>query len=346
MLYTRRGGRLSLAVGVILAATMQGVQLLLQTPTTLLLAALFAGIGFSVIPTAAHPFLADESNLQERTYLFSMNAMTWNATEVIGSLIGGLMPGLFGTLLLITHAADLHRTSIFAGAAITLLALIPISMMKPGRRVQPGVEATTVAPSDVVPRTPWRGFIGGGLMVFFLGLTMGATMPFYNVYFSQFHQANAAQVGWLISLSRIAGILSISMLPIVVSRLGKVKTNLLLGIAAAPFLLLLGLPMPLGLTIFPFLLGYALFRANSILFFNLAMEVVSPRMRGTQGSVRVFFNFGGRALAGVLGGFLIVQTGYGGLFTMAAFASVVAGLVAWLFFRHTPVGDVEKNASA
>ena len=76
------------------------------------------------------------------------------------------------------------------------------------------------------------------------------------------------------------------------------------------------------------------------------MEVVSPRMRGTQGSVRVFFNFGGRAMAGVVGGFLIVQTGYGGLFTMAAIASVVAGLVAWLFFRHTPVGDVEKKASA
>jgi len=85
-----------------------------------------------------------------------------------------------------------------------------------------------------------------------------------------------------------------------------------------------------------FFVGFALFQANVTLFDNVVMEVVQPRERGRQASIRIFIMYLGYSLAGLLGGRIIVHLGYGSLFAVAAVAFAIAGVASWLFFRRSP----------
>ena len=334
MFYTRWGGRKSFVYATIAMAVTWLGQLMVQTPLMLMIAALVAGAATALLLTAIHPFLADESERQERTYLFSMNSIIWTTSGAVGSIVGGYLPHWLGTILSLETLAVGQRVSMIAGSVFILLGLIPILAMRPGRR-ESKVDVVEVAPGDNGHQSSRSAFVGGGIVVFFVGLALGTTLPFYNVYFRQFHQAGTEQVGLILAFSRVAGLLTLLILPSLINRYGIVKVNLFFGGATAIFLLLLGLPLPLLLIVPIFLTAFA-FSRSAPFYFTLIMEVVPPRQRGTQGSIRVTVNFMARALAGVVGGYLIVHTGYGGLFTLGAVGTIAAAVAAWAFFRRSP----------
>lgn len=338
ILYNRLGGRWSFSLGLLLIALTRLVLLLVVTPVPLIAASFFGGVANAVISTVWLPFMADETDKRERTYLFSVNDMLWTLAEMVGSLMGGFMPALFMAHLTLASLAASQRISMIVAIDLSLLSLIPLLAMRPTSRLQ-DEEAGGIAveePQEGTPIPRRRGFIGGAAIVFFVGLMMGAS-GFQNVYFSEFHQASDEQIGLIFALSRVAGLLGISLLPSLANRLGLVKTNLLLGFVTAPFFFLLGYPFPLLRATPIFLVGYGLYRANWILYFNLVMEVVPPRDRGTQAGLRVVSAFLASSIAGAAGGWIIVQMGYGMLFTMSALASIAAGGMGWLFFRRTHV---------
>lgn len=344
MLYSRRGGRVSFTVGILSMALLWSVQLLVRTPLLILAASFFGGIAMAFHFTATFPFLADESSDKDRTYLFSINSIVWTFAEVAGNLIGGMLPAGFLSLLALSTLAEAQRVSMFAGTAFALLALIPVFAIQPGQR-EPTVVEQPVAPTQRPSRTALRGFIGGAVVVFFVGLTTGATFPFYNVYFSQFHQATTEQVGIILSLSRAASLVGLFILPALSNQMGKVKAGILLSFITVVFFIPLGLPLSLWLAVPIFLVGYSCFIANFILCLNLIMEVVSPRQRGTQGSIRMFTEMFGRAAAGVVAGNLIARSGYGGLFTLGAVFTVGIAVALWAFFRHSPAAAPGSNTA-
>ena len=333
MLYSRWGGKIGLAAGTVTVALAQLSQLLARTPTLLLAAAFFAGVANALIFTAVHPLMADESDEGDRTYLFSLGSILWAISGMAGSLLGGLMPRMLMSSLSLPLLVQGQRAAMIVGTDFLLLALIPILTMEKGQG-QSQVVAVTTSGMKMTPSR--RGFVGCGVVIFFVGLALGSSYPFYNVYFHQFHQATTEQVGLIMGLSRVAGVAALVTIPAVAGRIGKVKGNLLLAMSAAPFLFLLGLPLALPLAIVFFFTGFALFQANTTLFGNVVMEVVSPRERGRQASIRIFVNYLGYSLAGLLGGQIIVHLGYGSLFAVAAVASAIAGVACWLFFRHSP----------
>ena len=338
MLYNRVGGRWSFSLGILLIALTRLVLLLVVTPLPLIVVSFFGGIANAIISTVWLPFMADETNEHERTYLFSLNDMLWTIAEMVGSLLGGFAPALFMTYLALTTMAISQRISMIVALDLSLLSLIPILAMRTTSRLQ-DEEAEQIKPEKpkkgmAISRR--RGFVGSACVIFFVGLIMGIG-GFQNVYFSEFHKASDGQIGLFFALSRVTGLISISTLPSIANRLGLVKTNLLFGIVTAPFFFLLGFPLPLLGAVPIFLVGYGLFRANWMLYFNLVMEVVPPRDRGTQAGLRVVSAFLASSIAGVAGGWIIVQMGYGLLFSVSALASLAAGGLTWFFFRGTSV---------
>ena len=51
------------------------------------------------------------------------------------------------------------------------------------------------------------------MIIFFLGLATGTSLPFFNVYFSQFHRATTRQIGLAFALARLGGVLALLVIP-------------------------------------------------------------------------------------------------------------------------------------
>lgn len=337
--YNRWGGRLSFAFSMLFIALTRLALLLMPSALLIVVAAFFAGMANSLINTSFLPFLADESDEEDRSYLFSVNSIISSIAEIVGGLFGGLMPGLLLVLFALSSSAAAQKASMVIGMDLTLLALIPILAIGTERRGQT-TGARVVPPPTEVIRPRQRDFVGAGVIAFLFGLIMGAT-SFSNVYFSEFHHASAAQIGLVIALSRTSSVVMMAVVPSLARRWGLVSANALLALISAPCFFLLGLPLPLAGAALIFLVAYGVFRANWLLLSNLLMSAVAPQHRGTQSGVRVMGTFLAMTLAGIGGGWLIIYVGYVGLFTMAAGAATVSGLATWVFFRRdrTPLRE-------
>ena len=101
----------------------------------------------------------------------------------------------------------------------------------------------------------------------------------------------------------------------------------------APFILAVGLPLPFGLISFLFLFSAGMERLGEAPLMNLVMEAVPPNDRGAMSGIRLISSYGAQALAGALGGWLIIRIGYSGLFTTAAGIQTLAAGAIWYFFR-------------
>jgi predicted MFS family arabinose efflux permease len=141
-------------------------------------------------------------------------------------------------------------------------------------------------------------------------------------------------IGTLISLSQMMGLISAVFVPVVVRRLGLVIGPAATISVAALLTLVMGLPVSLGLVAVVFLLRVGLEWLALTPFMNLVMEIVPPADRGAMSGVRLITNYGAQALAGALGGWLVVNTGYAWLFAAAAAVQLVTGFAVWALF-HT-----------
>ena len=333
MIYSRLGGRSGFLISIVAMAAAQLAQVLVRTPSLLLLAALSSGASQALFFSVMHPFMAEESDDRDRTYLFTVNGIFWSVSGMVGSLVGGVMPPLLISIFTLPSLLVGQRSSMLFGTAFLTLALIPTLMMKTAPR-KPQPVAVTASPQ--AQRPSWRGFIGASVIIFFFGLATGSSLPFFNVYLRQFHGAATGQIGLVIGLAQLGGGLALLVLPTLVNRLGKVKIHLAFGVIAAPLFILLGSPLILPLAAVSFLMVTALYQANANLYYVTIMEVVRPHERSRMTSVRIFINYMASSLAGLLGGWMIVNQGYGSLFTVAAAMSIAAGTATWLFFRHSP----------
>src|SRR5213595_914097 len=73
------------------------------------------------------------------------------------------------------------------------------------------------------------------------GLALGMTAPFFNVYFARELGASTAAIGLIFGAGSIVTAFATLLAPVVVRRLGRVRTVAFLKLFGVPFLVLIGL---------------------------------------------------------------------------------------------------------
>lgn len=328
LLYDRFGGKVTFrlaTVGIVISMIMR---VMFETPTWLILWAGANGIAFAIYFVTIFPFITSQSSPKERSHLYGANMAVWTAFMMLGSFIAGFLPSIWQSITELNTTLDAQRLSLIAGATISILAIIPFSFIKidglfqsRGRR--------RLLPSSGSNRAILRGIF----VLFFVGIVIGLTTPFYNVYFKRIFEIDDALIGTLISLSHLMGLFSAFLLPFIVRRWGLiVGPTLILGLNA-PFILIVGLPIPLFYISIAFLFSTGMERLGEAPLMNLVMEVVHAKDRGSMSGIRLISSYGAQALAGVIGGWLVVNTGYQWLFGLAAGVQILAASAVYLLFR-------------
>lgn len=272
------------------------------------------------------PFLMENSEPEERVHLFSANQALSTMATVIGSAMGGALPALLMSKSFIDGLEiNALRWTLALSIAFYLLAAIPVFFIKEGERQYKPRPAMTelgaaLKSENIRHMAVFNGFIGMGA---------GMVVPFFNVFLRDQLGATTAQVGSIMSVSRLILTVAVLVSPILAQRFGKVRAVSMTQMLSIPFLLTAGYVPNLAVVAVAFWVRNALMNMSSPISGTFAMEMLDGRQRATANSLFNMTNQITRAVAGAIGGFMMDNFGNSSPYIVTA----VLYFIATVYYR-------------
>jgi MFS family permease len=289
------------------------------------------GIAMAMNSVVVGPFLMENSDEEQRTYLFSLSSGLQMFAMFLGNWVGGNIPSWIGAYQDISATSS----SAYAGAmliiaVIGLLALIPIALITPAKASTTG-ERNEFEPLKFVREHP-------GLMVkFFTPLLLvsigaGLFVPFMNVYFRVVHHQPDPVIGSVMAWGSMAMAVGFLFAPPLAERLGKLRLVVLTQSLSIPFMIILGFVPMFGIAAGAYYVRMALMNMSNPIYQNFVLEQSDRESRATVASLySMVWNFG-RAFSPSVSGSLQVSYGFGPPFAIAIALYAAAISLYYVFF--------------
>ncbi|WP_458464672.1 MFS transporter [Paenibacillus sp.] len=315
--------------------------------------AVFSGLFAGVFQVLAIPYLAENVKKSQRLKMFSYYSSLVLASQVLGSLGGGV----FADLL---HTAGLAKvtglqTVLFVGGAATLAAFIPLLFITEGEAVpqttipaqsvlQPNAdlkESLTNTPStyDLITKKKDSRLIGQFVVTqLLIGLGSGLVVPYLNLYFTNRFSVSLSGMSLLIALGQIMTILSMLIGPTLASKVGSVRAVVIFQVMSLPFLLLTGFTNLLFIASLSFLFRQALMNAANPIHSAILVDRISDKRRGIANSLMQTSFMIGWATMGPVQSYLVTTYGtywgYAITFSITGSLYVISSLMYYLMFKE------------
>jgi MFS family permease len=317
---------LTFAAGVI--AVGYAVQVITGNREVILVAAFVGGLGTTVFRIATAPFFMRHSTEKERMYLFSTNFAVSTGGALIGSLIGGFLPRLFAHIT--TSSYEQYRFSLLSAALFIAFSSLPFFSIV---EEKPDLKSHSEFLANL-RRTDWT-LIGKLCMpAFIVGLGAGLIIPFLNLYFKDLFGASAETIGLLFAVLQCFMTAGTLMGPLLVHRMGMVRSLVLTQMASIPFMVLLCASRYFPVVVVSFLMRGALMNMNQPLSANFAMESVRKEEHAVTNSLLLVAWTGSWALSVRIGGILIERYSYTPSFIIAIVLYVLSSVLYYYFFKN------------
>jgi MFS family permease len=307
----------------------------------LLAVTLLTYAGFALFLVNGLPFMMSTTGPRERIHAFSIHSALVPLAAMLGSLAAGVLPEILSSLLgMPLDRSGPYGFPLWVAALILIPGLLALLATRPIDKPARSTLASQAASTGKSP-APYVMIL---VIAVSTGLRFGgrATQStFFNVYMDDGLGVSTALIGAVISLSQLLAVLAALSVPFLVAHWGNGRTVFwgTLGMAVCS--------LPLAL-IPRWTAASAGFASSAALFSStvgpvrvFSQELVSERWRAAMASA--FMMGAGLAFSGVslLGGFVIVGSGYRALFLLAAALSAAGAFLFWGYFR-VPRGKMER----
>jgi hypothetical protein len=262
---------------------------------------------------------------------------------LVGSLIGGVLPGLLtGRLGFSLDQPDPYRLALWLGPILAAGAVVVMAGAEPGHVARH--ETHQISPA----RVPLALLLFFGLVAFLGAIGEGAVRTFFNIYLDAGLGISPAAIGSIMGLAQLLPIGAALAVPLLVARWGTGYT-VVAGLLGVSLFLVPLAAIPLVWVAAAGYLGViALVTMGGTARDMFGQELVRPRWRTTSQSVAMIGLALGWSLASIGGGALIKASGFGALYFAGSLAALLAaGLLAGylrragvrppLALEHTPV---------
>ena len=291
------------------------------------------GLAQSLSVVAQGPFLMENSEETERTYLFSISSGIGTTASSVGQWFGGFLPGIFAGMLLVSAMdTKAYSAALWFVVLFALLALVPISFIKENRR-DPSAKRSVFAPVTFFKRSPktFTRLILPGLVT---SIGAGMVMPFMNVFFRNVYRLSDNSIGVIFAWGSLAMGIGLIIAPMIAERVGKIQTVVATQALSIPFLVLLGFSGRVELAVIAYYFRLTLMNMSSPIFSTFAMEQVEPEARAMLASLNsMAFNFGW-AFSPTISGILQERHGFGPSFTITIILYTVSTSMYYFWFWH------------
>jgi len=336
---------------------------LVTSGATLAVATVGAGIGYAAATIPASPYMMAQATRRQRSHLFSAYFASATTGGMVGSIVSGVVPALAGVLF-VSAAHGGHRSvlaalvmqdriGMLAGALCTALGVWYLAGMD--RAPHPGAEAETpIAPNatntiantvrveETPPERTRRDVLVMLLATGTVAVSMGATLPFFNVYFQSRFHAGAGTISIVFTLSGLVCAVLAFVAP-AVGRGSRLRGFTATRLLTAPAYLLLLVHPGLALAAVAYIARNSLGTVSGSLENTFAMEVMPPRLRGLVAGWRsLAFNVGW-SVGSLVAGVVVAWLGYEAIFA-GSMALIVLGSAAYAIQYSAWSGRVAVGA--
>jgi len=287
---------------------------------------LLGWLGGALYVVNCNPFLMGATTAEERNHVFSVRAALIPLVGFAGSLVGGLLPGLFARAFGISpDQAASYRYPLFLAAAL----LIPgVPILWATHEVATEEEQKRVTNVGAAP----YGLIALLALVILLQST-GAEVPFLNIYLDADLHVPTSLIGVLMAVGQALAVPSILVVPLLIERWGQFRTVLVGTIGMALSLLPLALVPHWGAASLGYVGATALGRIVTPTFTVYTQEIVPPRSRALMSGAATMASGVSASAMALGGGYIITALGFPSLFLTAAGLAATGALVFWSCFR-------------
>jgi len=300
------------------------------------------GLAMSINSVVTGPFMMENSDEQERSYLFSFGSGIQMAAMSVGNWVGGYLPTWVGGY----QNVDPESSTAYAGtmliiALVSSLGLIPVLFIKRNRvaNVRDGVFSPIVFAREN-PKLLGKFFTP--LLIVSIGA--GLFVPFMNVFFREVHHLPDTTVGSLMAWGSLAMGVGLLIAPPLADRMGKLRLVVVTQALSIPFMILLGFSPLIWVSAAAFYFRMALMNMSSPIYQNFVLEQVRPDERATVASLHSMVWSFGRSFSPSVSGSLQVSYGFDPPFMIAIGLYMVAIFLYWLFWlrKRAPIDQPTK----
>ena len=319
------------------------VQVVVLEPSILLLVSLVSGLIATLGWVASAPFMMEDTKPQERTFLFSMNFAIWMITGVIGSLLGGIMPDMFNSVLglatgAIAGSAVGYRITLVLASVASAAAVIPILLVKANHTVPRQEVGALLSLRNI---KSWSTIVKFIIPVAIIGLGAGFIIPLFNVFFKLRYAATSEIVGTIFALGNVTvGIASLGA-PILSERLGRLRAIAACQFLSMPFIMLVTISPNLALSTGAYLARGTLMQMAIPLENAFQMELVTENERATTSGLMIMADNVPRAVSSSISGAMMTVNDFYTPFLFTTLTYFLSSSLLYVFFRKAE-GDATK----
>jgi MFS family permease len=338
------GRKGSLALSSILLAVSILAMALWQTETSLYAMNVVSGLAQSLAGVTMSPFLMENSDEKERTYLFSFGQGLTMTMASVGNWIGGYLPTWIGQAQNVSATSShAYGNSILVSGIFAMIAVLPLLFINSPKISRS--QRAVFAPFEYAAKHP-------GLLVKFIlpmlltSLGAGLIMPFMNVFFRVVHNQPDPMIGALFAWGSLAMGIGLLAAPPLAERTGKIQLVVISQALSIPFLILLGFSPIFWVGAAAYYIRLALMNMSSPVYQAFVMEHVDPSGRATVASLTsMAWNFGW-AFSPTISGWLQVKYGFAPAFIGTITLYTVSVFMYWAFFWRRSIEPLPVQAAA
>ncbi len=334
LLCERFGPKKSLLIGLT-SNLVSLVQIIVLEPSILLFASLTSGLIGTVGWVASAPFMMENSQPEERTYLFSVDWTIMVIMGVVGSYAGGVMPDLFNSLLGLATGAENgsaigYRITLLISIVLAMVAIIPLLLIREDRTVQrQKVKALLSLRNIKSPGTIVKFMIPTAL----IGFGAGFIVPLFNIFFKLKFVATSEQIGVISALGSVTLGIGTLVAPLLSNKIGKVKSVVVCQFLSMPFIMLITVSPNLALAATAYILRGALMNMAGPISMTLQMELVSDTERATTSGFMIMADNIPRAITASISGEMMTGNDFFTPFLFTTVTYFIASSLYFIFFR-------------
>ena len=275
------------------------------------------------------PYLMTVVTEQERAHVFSFNSVLFPACGFLGSLIGGLLPGLVADLLGSTvEDPAAYRWPLLLAGALFWLCLPPLLATQRTEST-----STTSQTDDSGP--PIALLLVLSAVLFLVNAPQGAAMAFFNVYLDAELSVSTELIGVIGAAGQIVAVPAAATMPGLAARWGQLATYAMVGLVGCIWLVPLALVPHWSVAAVTFVAISAYGAIRGPLFTVFSQGIIPARWRSAMsGAASTSLGLSWTLTAGV-GGVIIRDYGYPALFLGASVLGV-AGIVLLFVAARMP----------
>lgn len=298
-------------------------------------------IGMALWNVNGDVYLTARTTQAERAHAFSVLAAVWSLAGFVGSLVGGLLPGFFSTVLSVSpqHPGPYRYSLAFAAALFAL----GVPVLLATREVE--AADTEEHASEAEPGRYGLIVLIAVVQVLQVG-DEAVARTFFNVYLDVGLGVATHQIGTLAAAAQLIAVPAALTAPLLMSRRGNGRTFIRASLAMALSLLPMALiPHWAGAGIgFVGVMALAMIWRPAFVLYR--MEFVPPAWRALLNGASIMalgLSMGAMSWGG---GLIVTSLGYRSLFLTGAGVTTAGALLFWAYFRGWCGEGVSRSVEA